>query len=426
MRLRRIFNPVLFATLASLFMMGASMTVLAVNPDDLRSAIDEKARQLDEVTKQLQQAQDQLSDAAVQGKTLKAEVSRIDNTVQKVNLNIKVSELTIDKLGLEIRSLQGDISSKEKMANLKRETVSQLLQAYQQKERQSLLISFLNGESLADSIAEAQNINDLNNGLLQEVGELLNLKQELADRLGQVSGKKQSIEQENSSLKAKKSIAQEQLAERQRLLAETKNREDNYKKLVTDLEKQQQSISDEINDIEESLRAQGVITGLPDKRRGVLARPVAKGTMTQEYGVTSFSRKLYKSGFHNGVDFGVPVGTEVFAADDGVVLRVGFNGLRLQYGRYIVVKHGNGLVTLYAHLSKQVVATGEKVTRGQVIGYSGNTGYSTGAHLHLTVYYEPDSCNAARAGRSECVQFKNTGAAGLVPVGVTVDPTDYL
>lgn len=382
-------------------------------PDALKNVIDEKARQLDEVTRQLQQAQIKLTDEAVQGKTLKAEVTQIDNTVKKVNLNIKVSEITLEKLNLEIRALQAEIAEKEEAAAMKRETVAQLLQSFQQRERESVLMAFLNGQSIAEGVLEAQNISDLNDALLREVDELRQLKQELADRLAAAGSKKSAVENERETLKVRKSIAQEQLAERQRLLAETKNREENYKKIVSELERQQKEISDEIGDIEEALRSQYGTSSVPMKRPGVFAKPVESGVLTQAFGKTKDSCRLYRNCSHNGIDYGIPVGTRVLAAEDGVVLMAGNNG-KVQYGRYIVIKHANGLTTLYAHLSRQSVKTGDTVTRGSVIGYSGKTGYAFGAHLHFGVYL------------SSTVQLKSVGGAGLVPVGYVLDPHDYL
>lgn len=385
----------------------------AQNASVLQQAIDQKSKELDEVTKKIQETQIILTEEAVRGKTLKQEVSRIDTTVQKVNLGIRSSELTIDKLRLEIQRVQGDISDKEQSAELRRATITQLLQDYQLRDRENMLISLLNGKSLAEGVADLQRISDLNDGLLREIDELRSLKQELADRLEEVSGKKNKVEQERLSLEAKRIAAQEQLSERQRLLAETKNREDNYKKILTELEKQQQAIGDEIDSIEDVLRAQFGSTELPKKRPGVFLTPIEGARMSQAYGATKFAQKAYKSKFHNGVDYGVPIGTPVMAADGGVVLMAGNNG-RVQYGRYIVIKHANGLTTLYAHLSKQSVKTGETVERGQIIGYSGNTGYSTGPHLHFTVYL------------SSSVKLQAIGGAGVIPVGYTINPEDYL
>lgn len=92
------------------------------------------------------------------------------------------------------------------------------------------------------------------------------------------------------------------------------------------------------------------------------------------------------SGHHTGVDFEVPVGTDVHAAADGEVVTAGAGG---QYGKQIVIRHSNGLYSQYAHLSKISVAKGDKVSEGDVIAMSGNTGNSTGPHLHFEIRTGP-------------------------------------
>lgn len=86
---------------------------------------------------------------------------------------------------------------------------------------------------------------------------------------------------------------------------------------------------------------------------------------------------------HKGIDFSVRIGTPVYATGDGVIIETKskFNG----YGKSIEIKHGYGFKTLYAHLSQFAVKKGQKVKRGQLIGYSGNSGASTGPHLHYEV-----------------------------------------
>lgn len=93
---------------------------------------------------------------------------------------------------------------------------------------------------------------------------------------------------------------------------------------------------------------------------------------------------VYKiSKFHSGIDFAAAVGTEVFATGDGEVVSVEQN--HWGYGNMITLDHGYGFKTNYAHLSMFAVKKGQKVKRGQVIGYVGNTGKSTGSHLHYEV-----------------------------------------
>lgn len=94
---------------------------------------------------------------------------------------------------------------------------------------------------------------------------------------------------------------------------------------------------------------------------------------------------VYK--LHDGTDFGSACGTPVYAAQSGEVLEAGFSSA---WGNRIVVDHGlvgsTGLATAYNHLSRYAVNAGASVERGQLVGYVGTTGYSTGCHLHFNVY----------------------------------------
>ena len=93
---------------------------------------------------------------------------------------------------------------------------------------------------------------------------------------------------------------------------------------------------------------------------------------------------IYKvSQFHPGMDFAAPEGTEIFATGDGFVARAD-NGQQ-GYGNHVVINHGFGYETLYGHMKKFAVKTGQKVKRGQLIGYVGSTGLSTAPHVHYEV-----------------------------------------
>ena len=109
--------------------------------------------------------------------------------------------------------------------------------------------------------------------------------------------------------------------------------------------------------------------------------PPVKGKVSSKFG----NRKHPISGittFHNGVDIAIPVGTVIISPYSGKVAQVNVSDLG---GKQIIIKHDNGYKTGYAHLSSQLVVTGEKVKKGQKIALSGNTGQSTGPHLHLTL-----------------------------------------
>lgn len=100
-----------------------------------------------------------------------------------------------------------------------------------------------------------------------------------------------------------------------------------------------------------------------------------------------------KTKFHDGTDYAVPVGTELYSLFNGIVVSSGVNG---GYGETIKIDCGNGIILLYAHLSNRHVKVGDKVTQNQLIGLSGNTGTSTGPHLHLSLFYKGEVLDVER------------------------------
>jgi len=96
--------------------------------------------------------------------------------------------------------------------------------------------------------------------------------------------------------------------------------------------------------------------------------------------------------FHNGIDMASPLGTSIYAALDGTVSSTGYD---VTYGNYVIVTHHSGYQTLYGHMSKILVAKGKRVTTSTKIGLVGNTGQSTGPHLHFTVYKNRATLNPA-------------------------------
>ncbi len=109
--------------------------------------------------------------------------------------------------------------------------------------------------------------------------------------------------------------------------------------------------------------------------------------------------------FHRGIDIAAPNGTAIHATADGVVASAGWG---TGYGREVVLNHGNGISTLYAHMASFAVTPGETVTRGQVIGYVGISGRSTGAHVHYEVRIRGTAVNPHRYMRETMEQMAET------------------
>lgn len=117
------------------------------------------------------------------------------------------------------------------------------------------------------------------------------------------------------------------------------------------------------------------------------------GKITSQYGARRNPFTSRGSEFHYGVDFAAPYGTNVVATGDGVVL---FAGYHAGYGRMVIISHGYGFTTTYAHNSKLLVKQGDRVKRGQVIAKVGSSGRSTGTHLHYEVKLNGKNVNPAK------------------------------
>lgn len=118
------------------------------------------------------------------------------------------------------------------------------------------------------------------------------------------------------------------------------------------------------------------------ERRGVLARPVAGGRVSSNYG-RRYHPILRYSRMHAGIDIAAPSGTPIYAVTDGRVTFAGWHG---GHGKYVRLQHAGNLGSGYGHMSRIAVQSGQRVRRGQVIGYVGSTGLSTGPHLHYELY----------------------------------------
>jgi murein DD-endopeptidase MepM/ murein hydrolase activator NlpD len=245
---------------------------------------------------------------------------------------------------------------------------------------------------LSDTFDSIKRSTDVSNEVHRKVKELKEAKTMLESAKQSYESSKKQLETLTSNLADQKTLVEQNAKEKNTLLAQTKNKETEYQKMLSDRQKKKGELEAELSDVESKLQTTVDAGKLPKYGKGVLQYPVANVKITQYFGNTPFASKnpqVYNGGGHNGIDFGVPTGTTIMSAQSGVVLGTGntdtaCNGV--SYGKWVLVKHNNGLTTLYAHLSVISVSGGQSVSAGQKLGLSGNTGYSTGPHLHFTVY----------------------------------------
>ncbi len=386
--------------------------------DLLEQQIQERAKELEKINQELSVVQKNLNETKTERVGLQKELTTLQYTVNQLNLNIQADETVVKKLGLESQSLTFDVQDIQVSIKDKKAAIAQIFRELQKASQTNLLVIFLKSNSLAEGVFEAQALNDLSTKLAFDIGDLEKLQAELTAKVNELNRKKSKTAFHQKNLEVRKVIVQDQKKERQTLLSETKSKETVFEKQAAELRKLQEKIAEEIESLDAELRTKIDPSLLPKSGTGVLAPPLeGELVITQKYGATNFAQSAYPGKWHNGLDFRAPLGTPIFAAEAGTVMGVGNQDTycyRGAYGKFVVVNHANNLTTLYTHLSQYIVKKGDVVERGQLIGYSGRTGYATGPHLHFTVFAQP----TFYMGQSR--------SCGPMPYGGDLNPERYL
>lgn len=405
-------------TVLALFVMGFLFILpLIVHGSviaDLRKQIYAKNEEVKQLQQKMMEAKQNLIEAQGKERSLQNQIYKFNKQIEAFELEIAITEGQIDETGLKIKELENRIKQTQEAINLEKARISGALRYIYETGTPDIIELSLSANSLStifSNFYSAQRIEGELKTRLSVAKELTtNLEKEREDT---------KIEEENlislrTKLSLQQDLAQDQRAQKNQLLKDTRQQETIYQKSLKQLEAQQVDVQKEIVSLEAKLRYAIDPASLP-KGKGILAWPVDEVRITQYYGPTSktgFINDGYE--FHNGMDIAPSsgIGTPIYSAGDGKVVARGDDG-RYAYGRWVAIDHKNGLVTLYAHLSKVSVSVGQAVGKGTTIGFMGSTGFSTGAHLHFTVY---------ATNTFEVIQRWY----GPLPIGGHIDPLEYL
>lgn len=385
-----------------------------------QQALKEKQDRLDEIKAKIK-AYNQIIDLKQrQGSTLTAQIQSLEAQAGKLEIEIAQNQDRIQNLAGEIGTLEKRIAEKETLILSQKRLLAELMRTV--SGQSSLGIARLIMEPMNEAGWTMQNDERAaqTNGRLSEIlDEIRMTKQELENEQTILEHKKAEADSVQEQLSKQSDYLASSKDSKTTLLTKTQSEVKKYNTIVDQLEDERDAIENEIESLESTKVGELNLKDMPAFKHGLLGYPIEKVVFSQGYGKTSFAKtsKFYgTSGFHNGLDFSTPTGSKVLAAADGKVVATGNNG-RYAYGRWIAVDHGNGIVTMYGHLSSIVKSKGSTVKKGDTIAKSGNTGNSTGPHVHFTVF---------SAKSFEVVPSKSVLSVKDIPIGATVNPKNYL
>lgn len=347
----------------------------------------------EDLTNQLSNIQQQMTNEA-------NKKSEAEKTIGTVYEQLHAIQIELDTATAELKQVQADRIRLDQDITKTEAELKEAQSRLQKREKvfyKRVRDIYINGRlSYLDVVIGSKDFSDFANRMemlkriLQSDMELIN---SIKTERGEIASKKAKLEEDRAKVLELEKVAQEKQnlinqkkAERQAVLERAMNDRDTAERAYNELMASSASITAMLQQraAERAAAAAAASQGGGGttwvQGTGQLAAPV-NAPITSDFGWRIHpiygTRRL-----HAGTDFGVDEGTPVHAADGGVVVEAGWIS---GYGYTVIIDHGNGMSTLYAHNSDVAVSPGQTVSKGQVVSYSGNTGGSTGPHLHFEV-----------------------------------------
>ena len=383
------------------------VTTQAKSSAEIQAEIDELENKKEEANKKLEELQSQLDENLGELEKIVAQKNLIDQEVFLLTEQVTA-------INAQISAYADLIADKQEEYDTAMENLA-LLQA-QNKERIRAMEK--NGKlSYWMVIFKANNFIDLLDRL-KMVQELAKADQERMEKIGEAAeavaeaktgleSEKVDLEETQAELKVKEADLQKKREEADAVLAELAAKGEEYLALVEAAEADRETLENEILEKEEEYDAAkekeyqdwlaanppGGTAGVPNKVDGVeWLVPISYTHFSSPFGYRI--HPIYGDWrMHYGVDLSAPQGTPIYASRNGVVNVASYEAGGAGY--YVNIDHQDGFTTRYMHMTHYIVSAGQYVYAGQVIGYCGSTGASTGPHLHFSVYYNGTAVNPA-------------------------------
>lgn len=387
---------ILCLVLSAMLVFSTAFTAQAKS--STQSKLDKINEDIAEAEKELDSLEDQVADKKAYADTLMKKVDLLQDKLDALESNRDELQAQIDAVQKRIDETQVEIDKAEKEVEAKEQEFDGVYEEYCQRLRAmyisgnvSMLEVLLESGDISSILTRAEMVKSVSeqdsatlDELMTKMEEINKERQELADKkiqLGEdkdsLNSRKQELQASIDDYNASKAELNAEVEECNAALKSLSDKQSEVKETIDTNEEQKRQLEAEINNALSGSGSNKPGSDNYNPGTGQLAYPTSYRTISAGY--PNYSNGSY----HGGVDWPCPTGTAVHAADSGVVVIA--KKLTYSYGQYILIDHGNGLSTLYAHNSSLVVSVGDKVSKGQIIAYSGESGNATGPHVHFEV-----------------------------------------
>lgn len=382
-----------FCKIVSVFavILGIFATPFSTFAADPKEILQQKIVELE---KQMAAIDNELGAIAGKKETLSSHIAELQLSRKKLAAQVASAEVELKKEKQQVAELGNSITEHTKVQTLNRTSLARLIREINAADEETTLVPLLKNADISSFLRAYSELPLIFTALGTSTRRLQVIKSALATEKEKSEESVKKTAALTSQIKNQKSIYDSLHAQSSAQLKTTTAQEKQFQTERLALEKLKQEFEAEIYKYEAGLAFSGFSKTTPTRGTKVFAWPVDDVFITQLFGKTSASGRLYASGSHSGVDFRATVGTPVRAMANGVVMGSGDTDTQCKgasFGKWIYIAYENGLGTTYGHLSRISATTGQKVSAGDVVAYSGNTGHSTGPHLHVSTYALTDS-----------------------------------
>jgi murein DD-endopeptidase MepM/ murein hydrolase activator NlpD len=398
----------------------------------LQKDIQDRGSRLAEIEAEIAKFEAELQEVGAERKTLQSAINQLSLERKKVQAEIQKTENLISSTDLEINKLILEIKRTEQDIEETASAIAQIIRAQYQSSEESMIELLLQNERLSDVWTTIEAQDSIRNTMTVKVTELSELQLLLTEKREENTEKRSNLLSLKSQYSDQNVVLANNQTERAELLEVTKSEEKNYQLLLAEKQEAREQIIKDLRDFEAKLQFILDPNTIPTPGTRVFDWPLKNIIVTQYFGGSEFAKRnpgIYGGrAYHPGIDLGAPRGTAIHAPLSGTVRATGNTDLVpgcYSWGKWTLIDHANGLSTLYAHQDLISVTAGQKVTTGEIIGYTGNTGFSTGPHLHFTVYVK-DGVTVRQFNEIKTVTSCGPASTPVAATEAYVDPIDYL
>lgn len=353
---------------------------LAVTQADI-DALQDDADALDAKREQLESQLDSLSDDKAQALKRK---ELLDQQISNTSAQIANVEAQISEYEALITQTEAELADAEEREEAQYELFCSRVRSMEEQGTVSYWSVLFKADSFTDLLSRLDFVNEIMDYDQRVIQDLQDLQQEITEKKGSLEDSRSQSEAAKAKLVSEKSTLDKQRADAVALVNEINANEAEYQSTLDAIDAEEEAIQARIVELSRQLAAQQAASGQTNSNAalGGYIWPVSSRRITSPFG----NRNTGIAGAstnHKGVDIGgVYYSSEVHAAKSGTVIVSQYSS---SYGNYVVVSHGSGNTTLYAHMSSRSVSVGQWVDQGDVLGITGSTGISSGPHLHFEI-----------------------------------------